>query len=50
MVYGFISRLMFYIEDYLELEELLAVDIKRFIYPVDLPAFFGPPPQMASNC
>jgi hypothetical protein len=44
MGYNFISRLMSYIDDHLELEELLALDIKRFIYPVDLPAFLGPPP------
>jgi hypothetical protein len=34
---------MFYIDDYLELEELFSLDIKRYIYPVDLPVFLGPP-------
>jgi hypothetical protein len=41
---SFIGNLMFYIEDYLDLNELLALSVIRFIYPVDLPAFLGPPP------
>jgi hypothetical protein len=35
---------MFYIDDYLELEGLFSVDIKRYMYPVDLPAFLKPSP------